>query len=204
MTGRKKVKRIPATRGRLIRWAWAYDILNHLLFLGKERLFRALTVELAGIESGHHVLDVGCGTGSLTMLAATRVGRRGRAHGIDPAPEMIERARRKAVRQRLRIDYRVGVIERLPFPDNHFDVVLSSLMLHHLPADVAQTGFAEVARVLKPGGQFVAVDLGISVLGNNLRLVERLMREAAFNEVKMGRTSFRIIHYLSGTAGEAG
>jgi demethylmenaquinone methyltransferase/2-methoxy-6-polyprenyl-1,4-benzoquinol methylase/phosphoethanolamine N-methyltransferase len=193
----------PATKGRLIRWASGYDVLIHLLFLGKEQSFRAFTVDLAGIKPGHRVLDVGCGTGNLTKLAAVRAGRQGQAHGIDAAPEMIARAKLKAARQQLEIDYRVAPIEDLPFPNDHFDVVLSSLMLHHLPADLAQLGFAEVGRVLKPGGRLAVVDLALPIVGRNLRLVERLMRETAFTEIETGRTPRRIIRYLCGTTARA-
>jgi demethylmenaquinone methyltransferase/2-methoxy-6-polyprenyl-1,4-benzoquinol methylase/phosphoethanolamine N-methyltransferase len=193
----------PDTKGRLIRWAGAYDVLIHLFFLGREQSFRGFTVDLARVKPGDRVLDVGCGTGSLTNLAAIRAGRQGQAHGIDAAPEMIARAKLKSARQQLKIDYRVAPIESLPFPDDHFDVVLSSLMLHHLPAELAQSGFDEVSRVLKPGGRLAIVDVALPIIGRNLRLVERLMKETAFTEIETGRTPLRIMRYLRGTAARA-
>ena len=80
--------------------------------------------------------------------------------GIDPSAQMIAEARRKAARAHLDIDFRVAGIEALPFPDATVDVVLSSLMMHHLPGDLKQAGLREIRRVLKPGGRLVIVDFG--------------------------------------------
>jgi ubiquinone/menaquinone biosynthesis C-methylase UbiE len=71
---------------------------------------------------------------------------------------MVALARRNAVRADVRARFDVGVIEALPYPDDHFDVVRSSLVLHHLPAELKRRGLAEIRRVLKPGGCVVAVD----------------------------------------------
>ena len=84
----------------------------------------------------------------MTLLAKTRT-KNGKVYGIDPAPEMIAVARKKAARKRLDIDFRVGVIEALPFPDASIDVVTSSLMMHHLPEDLKVRGLAEIYRVLE-------------------------------------------------------
>jgi ubiquinone/menaquinone biosynthesis C-methylase UbiE len=104
------------------------------------------------------VLDVGCGTGAVAMVVRRRLGPNGQVFGIDPAPQMIAVAQRKAKRARLAIDYRVAAVEALPFPDDTFDVVISSLMMHHLPADLHRTGLTEMYRILKPGGRLLIVD----------------------------------------------
>src|SRR6266496_5286400 len=120
------------TEGRLIRWSPYYDLAVNITALGRARRLRKMTVDQALIKPGDSVLDVGCGTGEVTLLAKTRA-KDGKVYGIDPAPEMITVARRKAARKRLDIDFRMGVIEALPFPDASMDVVTSSLMMHHLP-----------------------------------------------------------------------
>ena len=145
------------TEGRLIRWAPYYDLAVNLTTLGHARLLRKLTVDNALIKPGDSVLDVGCGTGEVTLLAKIRA-KNGKVYGIDPAPEMITVARKKAARKNLDIDFRLGVIEALSFHDGSMDVVTSSLMMHHLPEDLKVRGLAEIYRVLKPGGRFLIAD----------------------------------------------
>jgi len=147
------------TEGRLIRWASFYDGLVNIVTLGHARQLRALTVGNALLQTGESVLDVGCGTGGVTIPAKLRVGESGSVAGIDPAPEMIAVARRKAKRVGIKIDFRVGVIESLPFPDKTFDVVTSSLMMHHLPQHLRVKGLAEIKRVLKPSGRLLIADM---------------------------------------------
>jgi ubiquinone/menaquinone biosynthesis C-methylase UbiE len=191
----------PETKGIRIRWPRIYDVLNRVHFLGREELYRERTVDLAVIQPGEGVLDVGCGTGNLTLAAKERVGKEGAVHGIDAAPEMIAEAQRKAAASGIAVDFRVGLIENLEFPDGHFDVVLSSLMLHHLPKDLKVRGVAEIARVLKPKGRFLAVDVDPWLM-KNLDTVEVAMGAAGFTEIERGRTGFRTlwipIHFLGG------
>jgi len=146
------------TTGRLIRWAQYYDTLVNILTFGQIQRLRKLTIELAQIEAGDSVLDVGCGPGSVTIPAKLCTGSNGHTAGIDPSPEMIGVARRKAAHQNLEIDFRVGVIEALPYPEASFDVVTSSLMIHHLPGDLKLRGLTETYRVLKPGGRLLIAD----------------------------------------------
>jgi demethylmenaquinone methyltransferase/2-methoxy-6-polyprenyl-1,4-benzoquinol methylase/phosphoethanolamine N-methyltransferase len=148
------------THGHLIRWAPSYDLVVTLLTLGRSRVMRQRTVDLAELRPGESVLEVGCGTGAVARAARTRLGPDGQVIGIDPSAEMIAVARRKAARHHVQIDFRVAGIEALPLPDASVDAALSSLMMHHLPADLKRTGLAEVRRVLKPGGRLVIVDFG--------------------------------------------
>jgi len=145
------------TEGALIRWAPYYDFTVNIIALGHARMLRRMTVDNALIQPGDTVLDVGCGTGEVALLAKTRA-KAGKVYGIDPAPEMIAVARNKAARKKLDIDFRVGVIEALPFPDARIDVVTSSLMMHHLPDDLKARGLREIYRVLKPGGRLLIAD----------------------------------------------
>jgi ubiquinone/menaquinone biosynthesis C-methylase UbiE len=145
------------TEGALIRWAPYYDFTVNMIALGHARMLRKMTVDNALVKPGDTILDVGCGTGEVALLAKTRA-KEGKVYGIDPAPEMIAVARKKAARKKLDIDFRVGVIEALPFPDASIDVVTSSLMMHHLPDDLKIRGLREIYRVLKPGGRLLIAD----------------------------------------------
>ena len=135
---------------------WRYDVLvwfaDTFVLRGTLRKLRDRAADLAQLQPGEVVLDVGCGTGALAMEAYKRVGTTGQVCGIDPGLKQVAHARAKAERASLPITFQVGVIEQLAFPDQSFDVVLSALVMHHLPDDLKRHGLAEVARVLKPGG----------------------------------------------------
>jgi ubiquinone/menaquinone biosynthesis C-methylase UbiE len=151
------------TEGRLIRRVWFYDLFAKVMALGQDGALRQETVERAGVRPGHQVLDVGCGTGTLTLAAAKRAGPSGHVTGIDASPEMIQLASRKTASHKdaaagTAPTFQLGLIERLAFPDQSFDVVLSSLMMHHLTEDLRRRGLLEVRRVLKPGGRLLIVD----------------------------------------------
>jgi demethylmenaquinone methyltransferase/2-methoxy-6-polyprenyl-1,4-benzoquinol methylase/phosphoethanolamine N-methyltransferase len=158
--GRPKTRReAPATEGRLIRWARFYDPLVWLATLGRPGALRALPVELAQVRPGDRVLDVGCGTGDVTLAAARKAGPDAPVCGVDASPEMVAVARRKARRARLAAKFRVEPVEAMTFADGSFDVVLSSLMMHHLPGDLKRRALLEIRRVLRPGGRVVIVDM---------------------------------------------
>lgn len=202
------------TEGRLIRWASFYDALVNIMTLGQASRLRRMTVEQALLQPGESVLDVGCGTGGVTIPAKIQVGASGRAAGIDPSPEMIAIARRKAKRAGIEIDFRAGVIESLPFPEETFDVVTSSLMMHHLPEHLRVRGLAEIWRALKPGGRILIADMmrpgGSSFKRFFTRLVlhhghgvqfgiedlPKLMREAGFEDVEQLDARFRSIAFV--------
>jgi ubiquinone/menaquinone biosynthesis C-methylase UbiE len=146
--------------GRVLHAAAGYDLLVWLLMLGREGAFREKVLRLARLELGESVLDVGCGTGTLAIAAKRHVGPAGTVYGIDPSPEMLARAGRKARKAGLEVVFKNGLAQALPFPDAQFDIVLSTVMLHHLPRTARQECVREIRRVLKPGGRVLAVDFG--------------------------------------------
>lgn len=156
----------PETSGRTIQWAQFYDLMTGLLSFGKMRALRKVILQRAQIKPGDSVLDVGCGTGDLAMATKTLSGPTGAVHGIDASPQMIAVAQRKAARAGTEVAFQVGLIEGIAFPDNHFDVVLSTLMMHHLPSDLKRAGLAEIYRVTKPGGRILIVDIQSSPGGS--------------------------------------
>ncbi len=147
------------THGRTIGW-WArfYDAAAWIGTFGRISKTRRATIDAAGLQPGERVIDVGCGTGSLALLAGERVRPGGRVVGIDASPQMIQTASKKRKRGKP-VEFRVAAIEQLPFEPDEFDAAFSTLMLHHLPDDVKEAGLREVRRVLKPGGRLVIVDL---------------------------------------------
>lgn len=151
-----------ATKGAILNQGWRYDLtlrlMDIVLFRGQVRTLRRRTADLANIRLGERALDVGCGTGTLALDLQRRVGAAGFVAGVDPGPEQIAYARLKAARRHAPVDFQVGVIERLPFSDQSFDVVFSTLMMHHLPNSLKRQGLAEVVRALRPGGRLIIAD----------------------------------------------
>ncbi|MGD0311134.1 MAG: class I SAM-dependent methyltransferase [Acidimicrobiales bacterium] len=115
---------------------------------------RTADLTLKAQPSPQRLLDVGCGTGYLLRSLASRCPEADGLAGVDPAPAMIEAATAFADDPRLR--FSVGVAEELPYPDGHFDLVVSSTSFDHWSDQ--QGGLRECRRVLRPGGRLVLVD----------------------------------------------
>ena len=169
-----------ATKGAIIHWARAYDALVWVLTRGNERRFREHIVELVRPSPGESVLDVGCGTGTVAIAAKARVGPGGHVCGIDASPEMVARAQRKAAKAGVDIRFENIGVEQLPFADDSFDVVCSTLMLHHLTDEGLEAGIREIARVLRSGGRYLAVDIG-GGKGHRHCLFGRMRKHASFD-----------------------
>jgi SAM-dependent methyltransferase len=135
-----------------------FDMLVGLMTLGRERRLRQWTLDLADLQPGNVVLDIGCGTGTLLLAAAERVGPSGALHGIEPATEMAAHARHKAESRRIPLEVVEGSAERLPYPAAYFDAVFCTLVFHHLPRSMQEGAIREMRRVLRPGGRVVIVD----------------------------------------------
>jgi arsenite methyltransferase len=115
---------------------------------------------LGGLEPGETVLDVGSGAGTDSLVAAQMVGAEGRVTGIDMTPAMLAKARAAAAEMGVtNVEFVEGEVERLPFADGTFDVVISNGVIDLIPDKDAV--FAEIERVLRPGGRIQVADVTI-------------------------------------------
>jgi ubiquinone/menaquinone biosynthesis C-methylase UbiE len=164
-----------------------YDLLSRLL--GIRRVHAALLAQ-AELAGGHRVLEIGCGTGNLTVRAK-------RAHpdidivGSDPDPLALARAQRK-VGGLTGIRFERGYAQQLPYRDAEFDRVLSSMMLHHLPDDAKSAAAAEIFRVLRPGGRLHLVDVGGAMSAHD-GLAARLMMHHRHAIANLGESIPRLL-----------
>jgi ubiquinone/menaquinone biosynthesis C-methylase UbiE len=133
-----------------------YDPFTRLI--GIQSAHRKLAGQ-AGLESAHRVLEIGCGTGNLSLLVK-RMKPRLEVTGLDPDPKALARAGRKARAAGLALQLDRGFADQLPYPDGSFDRVLSALMFHHLDAGLRVASLREVLRVLRPGGSLHLMDFG--------------------------------------------
>src|SRR5512138_862937 len=122
--------------GQMGKWAPWYDPLMTLLTLGHEKKLRQKEIGLSGVRPGAAVLEIGCGTGTLSLAAKEAAGPTGSVTGIDIAPEMVARARKKAARRGADLVFAEGSIDAIPYPDRSFDVAMCSFMIFHMPDDV--------------------------------------------------------------------
>jgi ubiquinone/menaquinone biosynthesis C-methylase UbiE len=204
--------------GQMGNYARYYDLIMAFLTFGREKTLRQMTMKLAQLMPGDKVLEIGCGTGTLTLAAKAQVGSSGEVAGIDIAPEMVAVASRKASRKGVDVSFQVASIENIPFPDNRFDVVMCSFSIHHMPEDVRRKGFTEIYRVLKSGGHLFILDFALPDKPWQRRLVQRhfghmmphdvrklapVLKEYSFTEIEMGEAKFMGTWFLRGKARKA-
>jgi len=128
-------------------------------FTLREKKFKRELIKQANIQSGQRVLDLGCGSGTLTILLK-QMHPDAKIVGLDGDAKILEIARRKIAVTDLAIELKAGLSFDMDFPDETFDRVVSSLLFHHLtPANKRRT-FVEIHRVLKPGGELHIADWG--------------------------------------------
>ena len=129
-----------------------YDPLVSLM--GFDRARQGL-ITAANVQPGHHLLDIGCGTGTL-VVKLKRQFPAARVVGIDPDPKALRRARIKAAAVSVELDR--GFADELPYKNESFDHVFSSFMFHHLEEQERENMLREVLRVLRNGGSFHLLD----------------------------------------------
>jgi ubiquinone/menaquinone biosynthesis C-methylase UbiE len=149
--------RRPFVPGMGLRWLLPlYDPFTGLL--GLDRARRSLLLQ-SDLRPGHRVLDIGCGTGSLAVLAK-QLFPDVEVIGVDPDEKALARATRKARRVGAPIQFDRGFSDALDYPDASFDRVFSSFMFHHLGRDEKARTLREIRRVLKADGSLHLLDFG--------------------------------------------
>jgi len=139
-----------------------YDLVNRIITLGLDSRWRRLAARACLKEKPLRVLDLGCGTGDLTINLALLAEERVAITGLDYSLPMLDMARKKAARAGVgkRVKFVHGEATNLPFPDSHFDCMGISFAFRNLTYKnpLCLPHFAEVKRVLKPGGRYVIVE----------------------------------------------
>ena len=146
--------------------AWAEDLQYPVELAGvPERAVESFAGvanpwQLGRLSPGERVLDLGSGAGTDSLIAAQMVGEQGRVTGIDMTPQMLAKARAAAAEMGAEnVEFVESEAERLPFPDESFDVVISNGVIDLIPDKDAV--FAELFRVLAPGGRIQIADVTI-------------------------------------------
>ena len=198
----------------------SYDSYMKKVTFGRERILREETVNLAQVKAGDCVLEIGCGTGTLTLAAKRKAGPSGKAFGIDTIPGMIEASQRKAAEANEDITFQPGSIDNIPFSANQFDVVMCSFMIFHMSETTRRKGIAEIQRVLKPQGRLLVLDMALpaqplpraiakmlfgGMLEHELQELRPLMEASGFSNIEIAPAKFRVLglsvlSYVRGSA----
>jgi demethylmenaquinone methyltransferase/2-methoxy-6-polyprenyl-1,4-benzoquinol methylase len=133
-----------------------YDLMNDVMSAGLHRLWKRYTVETSGVLPGNRVLDIAGGSGDLSRLFAKKVGKLGKVILTDINASMLSVGRDRMLDEGLAVPATQCDAEKLPFPDNHFDVVSVAFGLRNMThKDLA---LKEMKRVLKPGGRLLVLE----------------------------------------------
>jgi len=134
-----------------------YDFIQK--FIVRDVRYKSMLINQAGIQPGHSILDLGCGTGTLAIMVK-QAQPSAEVTGLDADPDMLKVARYKSEGRKAHVKFDVGFTNKLPYPDAFFDRIVSSIMIHHLKTPDKEMTAREVFRVLKPGGQLHIIDFG--------------------------------------------
>jgi demethylmenaquinone methyltransferase/2-methoxy-6-polyprenyl-1,4-benzoquinol methylase len=136
--------------------AQKYDIMNDMMSFGLHRLWKAFTIELAGVREGDRVLDVAGGTADLSLAFARKVGARGQVWLTDINHAMLSRGRDRLIDKGFSLPLAQCDAEKLPFPEFSFDCVTVAFGLRNMTHK--ETALAEMRRVLRPGGRLLVLE----------------------------------------------
>lgn len=191
----------PARYIPALSFTWLTPFYDPVLkWVMQEDAFKRRLTSQVNIQAGQQVLDLGCGTGTLTLMLK-QLHPTAEVVGLDGDQTVLAMARTKAEQAGLPITWDHGLATELPYAAQAFDRVVSSLMLHHLTRAQKKQAFAEVLRVLRPGGEFHIVDFGpphtfaMRVFARVLRRMEEtpdhfdgllpgLLTQAGFSQVR--------------------
>lgn len=149
----KKAERVASVFSSV---ASRYDIMNDLMSLGMHRLWKAFTIQLAGVRPGDKVLDVAGGTADLSLAFARRVGPSGEVWLTDINGAMLSQGRDRLIDSGIPLPVAQCDAEKLPFPDDHFHCVTVAFGLRNMTH--MENALAEMRRVLKPGGRLLVLE----------------------------------------------
>lgn len=162
---------------------WLTPLYDPLLkWVMREETFKRRLVQQANIQPNMRLLDLGCGTGTLTIMLKQSAPQ-AKIIGLDGDEDVLAIARSKASEAGVDIQWEKGLAYDLPYPDHSFDRVVSSLVIHHLITEDKVRAFNEVYRVLRGGGEFHIVDFGPphNPYERILALFDRWLEEAEDN-----------------------
>ena len=209
-----------AMKNQLERMVDSYDSYMQKVTFGRDELLRERTIQKSGIKEGDTILEVGSGTGTLSLAAKRKAGKSGSVYGIYIIPGMIEVSKQKAKNAGENINFALGSIAEIPHEDNKFDVVLCSFMIFHMSEQTRQKGISEIYRVLKPSGRLFVVDSGLPkggfqraiaklilgyMINHDVDELEPLFTQSRIINVESGKIDFNvyglsIVSYISGVA----
>ena len=157
-----RTQRSLKTKGRTLDYAASiYDPIMNIVTLGRAKSARAEAIDVLDFKTTDKILDLGCGTGVMTLQIAKHLKGPGEIIGIDAARNMIKVANRNLKKSSLEetCSFMAALAEDLPFEDESFDYCFSSMFYHHLPLELKKISLKESYRILKPGGVFVVIDI---------------------------------------------